>query len=60
MEEWYVRLNNGTFQKASNELDAINKAKNASAATMGQAIGVFKLVGVAKNPVESIAYEPLK
>lgn len=60
MEEWYVRLNNNNFQKASNELDAINKAKNASAATMGQAIGVFKLVGVAKNPVNSIIYKPVK
>lgn len=60
MEEFYVRLNNGSFQKASNEADAIQKAKNASAASMGQPIGVFKMVGVAKNPVESIAYEPVK
>ena len=60
MEEYVVRLNNGSFQKAVSEADAIQKAKNASASTMGQPIAVFKLIGVARNPVESIAYEPVK
>ena len=60
MEDFYVRLQNGNFQKATSEADAIQKAKNASASAMGQPISVFKLVGVARNPIGSIAYEPVK